>query len=175
MDMIPMYVTNAKKGTMYGAELETDWAASQNDLLKASLSWMHTEYGSVVLPPNPFAGTPPTDIKGWQMSNSPNWVVILGWDHTIPLDDGAQITTSLNTKISAQYYTTPESYLPGALQESYHLSNASATYYAASGKWNLGLWCNNIENQAQTLRTYPLYRQIITDPRTIGLTLNLKL
>jgi iron complex outermembrane receptor protein len=155
--------------------METDWAASQNDLLKASLSWMHTEYGSVVLPPNPFAGTPPTDIKGWQMSNSPNWVVILGWDHTIPLDDGAQITTSLNTKISAQYYATPESYLPGSLQESYHLSNASATYYAASGKWNLGLWCNNIENQAQTLRTHPLYRRLITDPRTIGLTLNLKL
>jgi len=175
MDMIPMYVTNAKKGTMYGAELETDWAASQNDLLKASLSWMHTEYGSVVLPPNPFAGTPPTDIEGWQMSNSPNWVVILGYDHTMPLDDGAQITTSLNTKISAQYYATPESYLPGALQESYHLSNASATYYAASGKWNLGLWCNNIENQAQTLRTHPLYRRLISDPRTIGLTLNLKL
>jgi iron complex outermembrane recepter protein len=175
MEMVPMYVTNAKKGTMYGAELETDWAASQNDLLKASLSWMHTEYGSVVLPPNPFAGTPPTDIKGWQMSNSPNWVVILGYDHTIALDDGAQIITNLNTKISAQYYATPEEYLPGALQESYHLSNASATYYAASGKWSLGLWCNNIENKAQTLRTHPLYRRLITDPRTIGLSLNLKL
>jgi iron complex outermembrane recepter protein len=175
MEMIPMYVINAKKGTMYGAELETEWAISSNNRLNAALSWMHTEYGSVVLPPNPFAGTPPTDIKGQQMSNSPELAVTLGYSHTMELDNGAQIVANLNTKISAGYYSTPEVQLVGAWQKSYHLSNASVNYYSTSGKWNFGLWCNNIENDAQTLRLYPLYRQIITDPRTIGLSLNLKL
>jgi iron complex outermembrane recepter protein len=174
-EMIPMYVINAKKGTMYGAELETDWAVSRNDLLKASMSWMHTEYGSVVLPFNPFAGLPPTDIKGVQMSNSPNWAVNLGYEHTIELDNGAQITTSLNTKISAGYYTTPEVQLEGAWQDSFHSSNANATYFSADGKWSFGLWCNNIENKAQTIRLYPLYRRIVSDPRTIGLSINLRL
>jgi iron complex outermembrane receptor protein len=173
-EMIPMYVTNADKGTMYGVEAETDWALSGNDLLKASLSLMHTEYGSVVLPFNPFAGLPPANLEGIQMSNSPNWAITLGYDHTLDLENGAQITVSLNTKISAGYYTTPEVQLPGAWQDSYHLSNANATYFAANGKWSLGIWVNNIENDAQTVRLYPLYRRMITDPRTIGMSLNLR-
>ena len=174
-EMLPMYVINANKGTMYGAEVETDWAVDKNDRLKASFSWMHTEYGSVVLPANPFAGTPPSDIKGQQMSNSPNWVVTLGYEHSLEIDNGAQVNIGINTKISAGYYTTPEIQLEGAWQDSYHLSNLNTTYYSADGKWSLGLWCNNIENKAQTIRLYPLYRRIVSDPRTIGLSLNLRL
>jgi len=175
LEDVTQYVINADSGTLYGAELETDYMLTYSDLINVGLSWQHTEYGSVILPYNPFTGTGPTDIKGQEMSNSPKWTASIGYNHTVQLPDDATILIGLKTKFSAGYYTTPEISLPGSWQKNYHLSDLSATYSPATGKWSTGLWCNNIENKAQTIQTYPLYRRMITNPRTIGLSLNLHL
>jgi iron complex outermembrane recepter protein len=175
IENVNQYVINAKSGKLYGGELETDYMFTESDLFNVGLSWQHTEYGSVILPFNPFTGTPPTDIKGQVMSNSPKWTASIGYNHTVLLSSDATILIGLRTKFSAGYFTSPEETLPGAWQKNYHLSDLSATYSPANGKWNLGVWCNNIENEAQTIQVYPLYRQIISNPRTVGLSLNLKL
>jgi len=159
----------------YGGEIETDYMLTLNDRLKSSLTYMHAEYGELTLPVSPFGTySEVTPLEGTQAAKSPKWVGTLGYSHSWFLDDGATISANLDTRISSGYYVTIEKYLPGSYQESYHRSDAYATYTAASGKWSTGVWLKNIENDAQTTIVMPNYRRMVTDPRTFGITLTVK-
>lgn len=170
-----MAILNADKGTIKGGEMELEYLISQNDTVKASLAYMDAVYGDVSLPANSMAGTTePYFLGGTRMSNSPEWVSTLGYERSWILPEGASIKANFNTRFSSGYYTTVEKYLAGSWQDSYHRSDANVNYYTADGKWTVGVWCKNIENHAQTTWTMPMYRRMITNPRTTGITISFR-
>lgn len=163
-------ISNAGNSQIQGAEATVEWAVSSAGRLTGSLTYLHTEYGAAELPLNPFADGGPYQLKGRQMANSPEWALMLGYEHSWELDDG-ELIASINSKYSEGYFTTTEYYLPGAWQDSYTRTDATLRYVANDG-WSAGLWLKNLENDAQTAYVYPVYRRFVNEPFTFGLNVN---
>ncbi|MDB9822235.1 hypothetical protein OAC89_00865 [Deltaproteobacteria bacterium] len=145
-----------------------------NDLLTVSLSYLNSEIGELVLPPNPFGLSGPFDMTGRQMSSSPEWAGTIAYEHTWNLDNGATVTSRIDTKISAGYYRTLEQWQPYAWNKGYNRSNFNVTYRSADGMWSAGAWAKNLENGAQYTWSVPFYRAMIKAPRTFGATFSFR-
>jgi iron complex outermembrane recepter protein len=169
-----MYVINSDDAKIYGLETELDWLVTDMDHLSFTGTYMHSEYGNTILPFNPMAGTPPLNLIGGQMANSPTWTFTLGWEHTWMLDGGDSVAAKAFTRMSDQYWATVEKNLIGTLQKRYHMSELTVNYFPASGKWSTGVWVKNLENEAVTMRVMPIYRKFIGEPRTVGMNFTLK-
>ena len=172
-----MAILNAEKTTPRGIDIEMDYLLTKNDRLTASLAYMDAKYGKFILPPNQDAGqTPDTinDMTGKPIANSPEWSYTLAYEHTWELDNGDNVKGRMDTKISDGYSTTAEQYLPGWWQEGYHKTNLNVTYNTAGGMWSAAMWVNNLENEAQTTYVCPLYRRMVTYPRTFGVNISFR-
>jgi iron complex outermembrane receptor protein len=169
-----MMIINAKKTQTFGMEVSTDWMVTANDRISTSLAYMNTEYGEITLPANPMAGSDEFVLTGTDLPNAPHWSGTLGYEHIFTLDSGATITPSLRTKVTAGYWNTHEKYLAGSYTEGFRQSQFFITYADASGKYNVSLWCKNLENKAITNYAFPRYRKFIGEPRTTGLTFSAK-
>jgi len=173
MDMI-MAIVNAEQATLYGLDVEMNYLLTANDMVSVSGSYLHSELGHFVLPPNPFGSPEPFDMTGRQMSSAPEWAGTISYEHTWNLDNGDSFIAHLDTKISAGYYRTLEQWQPYAWNDGYHRSNFNATYKQAAGKWSAGVWVKNIENGAQYTWSVPFYRAQIKEPRTFGFNISLR-
>lgn len=169
-----MAILNAKRGTLKGADIEIMYLLTERDQVNVSGSYLASEIGGFILPPNPFGNSGPFDMEGRQMSSSPKWAGTIAYEHTWDLDNGASFTTRVDTKISAGYYRTLEQWQPYAWNDGYTRSNFNATYRPGEGKWSAGVWMKNIENGAQYTWSVPFYRAQIKDPRTFGMNISLK-
>jgi hypothetical protein len=47
-------------------------------------------------------------------------------------------------------------------------------YTSATGKYTATLWVKNVENADVTDYVFPMYRRIIMEPRTSGITFNVR-
>ncbi|MBT81567.1 MAG: hypothetical protein CL587_14390 [Alteromonadaceae bacterium] len=160
-------VLNAGDSSIYGAEATFDWIVSDAGRLKASMSYLNTEYGETELPVNPFIDGGPYQLEGREMVNAPELTAMLGYEHSWYLDNGSLIA-GITMNYSSDYMTSIEFYVPGARQESFTRTDASIRYESDSD-WTLGLWVRNIEDEAQTTYVFPAYRRFVTSPRTFGL------
>jgi iron complex outermembrane recepter protein len=164
-------VDNAGASTTQGGEIEADYLLTFNDKLRTTVSYLDAKYGKITI--NDDFGNP-FELEGTQIANSPKWTGTLGYEHYWMLEDNAQISLSLDTKISSGYWATIEKFRAGSWQESYRRSNAYVSYRSSSGKWNTSVWMKNMENQAQTTYVFLFYRKVISDPRTMGVTISFK-
>ena len=162
-----MITLNADKSINSGIEIESNYLLTPNDKLTTSFTYMKTEYGKTSYPGYKDV------LAGTEMVNSPTWFVNLGYLHTWSLDDGAQLSAGFNTKWSDGYLTTIE-VVDGRWQDKYHRTDTNVNYFSASGKWSVGAWMKNIENQAQTTWVMGFYRRKVTEPRTFGVNLSIK-
>jgi iron complex outermembrane receptor protein len=167
-----MGILNAEEGTLKGLDFEFDYLVTQNDRLSVSGSFLDSEVGEFVLPPNPFGLTAPFDMTGRPMSSSPEWAFTLAYEHTWLLDNGATVTGRIDSKISDGYYRTLEQWQPYAWEDNYTRSNANLTYMSGDGKWSVSAWAKNLENDAQYTWTVPFYRGMIKAPRTMGVNVS---
>jgi iron complex outermembrane receptor protein len=172
-DMI-MKIMNADTGKLKGADMELMYLLTEHDLVNISASYLSSEIGGFILPPNPFGNDSSFDMEGRQMSSSPKWAGTIAYEHTWEVESGATFTARLDTKISAGYYRTLEQWQPYAWNDGYHRSNFNATFRPAEGKWSAGVWVKNIENGAQYTWSVPFWRAQIKDPRTFGMNISLK-
>jgi iron complex outermembrane receptor protein len=164
---------NAETSHVMGLELEVDYMMSSSSRWDISLAFMDSEYGSLVLPAGAYSATD-FDLDGRTMANAPDYSGLLGYEHYWNLSDGGSLTGRFEIKFSDGYYTTCEQYLPGAWQDSYHMSNSYLTYTEPNQKYSLGVWIKNIENADITVRTMPMYRRAIMAPRTYGVNFSIK-
>jgi iron complex outermembrane recepter protein len=170
-----MGILNAEKGTLKGADLELQYLFTQNDRIVTSASYLSSEIGHFIIPgPNPFGLTAPFDMTGRPMSSTPKWAGTLAYEHTWLFENGATVTSRLDTKISTGYYRTLEQWIPYAWNEGYHRSNLNVTYKSPDGKWSTGVWANNLENGAQYTWSVPFYRAQIKPPRTFGVNISVR-
>jgi len=170
-----MMIINAEKTTHKGGEIEMDYLLTAVDKLKMNVAYLDAKYGELTIPANPMMGLPEAfPLTGTQVANSPKWTGSLGYQHIWSLDDGAEVTANISTRLSSGYYTTVEKWQALPWQGSYHRSDASINYRTADGKWTVVVWSKNLENKAQTTVALPFYRRIITDPRTVGVNVSFR-
>jgi len=171
LTMFSAFTANADTGTNYGGEIETQFLLTAVDEITVKAAYTKAEYGDVDisimtnLPPGALSAP---FLSGQEVSNTPEWSANLGYSHSFDLPNGGRITAKAQAMFSAGYWTTIEQWWEGAWQDDYHKTDAFLTYYAPNDTWNINVWVKNIEDEAQTQFTFPLWRKMISDPRTFG-------
>jgi iron complex outermembrane recepter protein len=180
------YIANAETGKNYGVDLEMKALITTNDQVDVTFAYQHARYGELVLhtevPPNSTLPQPPGppgqivaySLTGTPVANTPAWSGTIGYQHSFVLPNGGVITARGQSKISDGYWATIEKHFEGSRQEGFHRSDANLSYAAASGVWSVNAWIKNIENDYQKTTIMPLWRMMISDPRTYGATISIK-
>jgi iron complex outermembrane recepter protein len=168
----PGQIANAKTGTNAGVEISTDWLMTAEDRLSVTFAYMKTKLGEFVVPAQ--GPAPEMDLTGTDLPKAPHFSGTLGYEHTFSLEDGATITPKFQTKLSTGFYNTIEQNLVGSYSDGYTMSNFFLTYVSANSKYSAVLWVKNVENSVVTDYVFPLYRRIIMEPRTSGITFSIR-
>jgi iron complex outermembrane recepter protein len=162
-----LWVENARTASNRGAEIEVKWQVTDNDQLKAALSYVNAHYGD-------FASASLQYLNGTRMINTAPVSGSFGYEHTFYLSSGAKVAASAQVRVSEGYYVTPEKYRDNAYQGGYALGDIQLTYRSESDRWSGGVWVRNVGNRAITTWDYPLGRIIIGSPRTLGVNVGYK-
>lgn len=164
-----MIIVNADDGVSAGMEVSMDWMLTANDIMSASVSYMNTEFGHLILPSSPFYEYE-TDKTGDDLPKAPTLSGTFSIEHVFALPDGGSVTPKFQTKISDGFYNTHETYLAGSYTEAYMMSDFYLAHTSPSGQYTTTLWVKNLENADVTDYVFPMYRRILMEPRTAGIT-----
>jgi len=165
---------NANAARSQGAELETTALVGDATELNLNLAYLKNEYSEDFFM-HPVETEPAVNLKGVTMPHSPEFTVKAGIAHTFSFSDGS----TLRPKLS--YRWTDEQYLgylitPKNLGPSYSVVDFTMSYYAAKS-WSLNLYANNALNKHYyngSVNNPSGTFYFPADPRTMGLTLNVK-
>lgn len=170
-----MYVRffNANAARSQGAELETTALVGDATELNMSLTYLKNEYSEdFFMHPVP---TEEVNMKGFTMPHSPEFAVKLGITQTISFSDGSTLRPKLSYRWTDKQYL---GYLivPSNLGPAYSVVDFTMTYNSTKD-WSLNLYANNALNEhyyTGSVQQGPNTMVFPADPRTVGLTLNIK-
>lgn len=190
--------------TIQGFEGEFIWLPDDRWRLTANLAWLDTDMGDgeSVDPANinllgttenivstPFnnmyigPGCPtgtatcdglPTQLKGNELPNAPEFSVNLGVGYTWPLRNGMEIDANTNYYWQDEFYTRIFN-APNDKVDSWEVWNATLTLFSADRSWFVGVWGMNLLNDdfitGQSLGDQNVglaTNQFLLEPRTYG-------
>ncbi len=192
----PVFATeNAGAATIWGAEAELLWQLSPADLFSLNVQYLDATYddlryqyysttgGAPVLgcavTPTTLTGASPqarifnVDCSGRPVTNAPKIALNAGYEHEFDLGGAGSLTFGADTRIESSRFVSID-FTPSTKQDAYMMSNARITWKDASGKFTLGAFVNNIEDElvfAASLQSPPkpgvFYNQL-RPPRTYG-------
>ena len=181
---------NVGRATFKGFELEGRVLAATNTLLSADLQYLDAQYDDFAYNV-PNLGGPPisgcavgalnvatnnfsVDCSGQRPPQAPKWTLNLGVTQTIPLAHGGEIVLDAKTHYQSRTLTSLE-FVAQEYQRSYWMSDARVTYNASEGRWFVGAFINNIENETVMGSSFQLPFSlagnivgILRPPRTYG-------
>jgi iron complex outermembrane recepter protein len=185
-------------GRMIGADVQTNLILSADDMLNLSVSYLKSEWTDLTFdyyydylitgvsgPPGSGytrANIVPADTvsyNGKPMTMSPPWTISGSYSHNFNLPNGSYIKAQIDERYKTGYRMSwKDSDYPYNYQEACHITNLSAAYTNADGKWTLSAYVRNLENYAEK-RAYmtPGGGAGITtlgSPRTYGGVLSVK-
>ncbi|QKR99797.1 TonB-dependent receptor [Sphingomonas sp. CL5.1] len=178
---------NVGKSTIKGVEVEGRALVTPTTMLNANVQYLDAGYDRFTyLSPAPvFTGCPVTpsgalyqvNCSGRPALNSPKWTVNLGVRQTIPLG-GNQLVLDADTQYRSGRYTGFD-YIPQEYVDHSWVSNASISFGMKDGKYVIGAFVRNIENNrpqvyGTTVPASNLIVSIIAPPRTYGVRLSTK-
>jgi len=134
------FLTNADV-IIYGlqSDLALAPASLENTRFTLSLGYLHARYDDFV--------EDSLDVfNGSQMQNAPDWTATFGLVHDWRLQSGAYFQANISSRYESGFWGD-FSHSPGLYQAAYTKTDAALTYHCGSGKWSLGLWVKNLENQ----------------------------
>ena len=173
---------NVGRSTIKGAEAEARALVTRTTTLTANVQYLDARYDqfSYVSPAPLYSGctVSPTgalftvNCSGRPALNSPKWTVNLGAQQVVPIGE-SQIVLSADTQYRSSRYTGFD-YIPQEFVDHSWVSNASISFGAKDGKFTIGAFVRNIENNRPQIYGTPvpgsnLIVSIIAPPRTYGL------
>ena len=165
---------NAEKVEIYGNQLDLLFQATEDDLLELSIGYLHARNKKFVVPPDIDIGSDDRDFAGYSLQYAPDWTASAAYHHDFRFA-GGYLRARVETRYESSFWGT-FAHNRGTQQESYTKSNAALTYYTDDGRWSVGLWVRNIEDEAVLAATTtgqfgPYADAFIEPPRTYGLRL----
>lgn len=127
--------------TIYGDQLDLVYApaALPDTRLSLSLGYLHARYDDFIV--DSLDG-----FNGNQMQNAPDWTATLGLVHDWQLGGAARIELDLSSRYESSFWGD-FSHSAGIYQETYTKTDVALTYYTGSGRWSVGAWVKNLEDQ----------------------------
>ena len=168
-----LLTTNAGSATLYGGNIDIQFAATTADRLRFGVEYLHSRYddfkytaynptgGSypvqasgcvlgaaspLTLTPNPIDTQQTVDCSGKQLVKAPEWSGSAGYEHTFGLASG-QLVAGVNATFATREYLTTD-FIKSAQDNGYALVNADLTYHAPNDRWSIGAWGRNLTNEA---------------------------
>ena len=139
------YTYNAQKATPQGAEIQTNWQVTDNDLINFGVAYLYAHYTNFILPSVDTYGR--QNYTGNKMADSPPWEINLGYEHNFDLGNGWALTPR-----GYVHYQASENLdfrnLPSTRQGGYEGWDISLTYREPDNRWDVALGAGNIENKA---------------------------
>ena len=118
------------------------------------------------------------NLKGKTPIQSPKWTLVGGYSHDFSLGNGT-LTAGIQTLFKSDYYLSPFNFAMDK-QGAYSKTDINLTYAAKTGKWDVGVFAQNLEDNriltyaAFTGGTINLYNWIFGTPRTYGIQANVR-
>jgi len=165
---------NADAAQSQGAELETTALVGDATELNLNLTYLKNEYSEDFFM-HPVANQPAVNMKGKTMAHSPKFTAKLGIAHTFSFSDGSTLRPKLSYRWTDKQYL---GYLivPANLGPAYSVVDFAMSYNSAKS-WSLNFYTNNVLNEHYyngSVQHGPDTVVFPSDPRTFGLTLNVK-
>ena len=142
-------LVNAPKSEVYGAELETNWRASDAIKLNFAVGYLHATYKELVLQG--------ADIAGNDLPFAPRWTMQAGADIKFFDTGDSRLTFSPNVSFFSRQYFSPlnEVNAPGTAQQNAELQQGSYAKVNATLAWEIGRFTiKGFINNAFNRKTY---------------------
>jgi iron complex outermembrane receptor protein len=136
---------NADKATVYGLELESQWAITSNDRLGVVGALTHSEFNDFVLPVTPYSSG--GNFSGNPLPKSPKSTLTVDYSHRFDLANGATITAAARARFVAKQYLLFDIRSPIIKQDGYTTGDLNLTYEASGGAWTLTGYANNVTDE----------------------------
>ncbi len=173
-------IQNAGVSKIKGLEIDGEYAISKADRFRFSLNLLDAKYQELKTVENVVNGdVRSVDLKGKTAPMSPKATITAGYNHDFKLGSGV-LTAGIQTLYKSSYYTTAFNYAMDK-QKSYTKTDVNVTYTAKGGKFDIGLFAQNLEDNRIIAYssfnggTINIYNWIFGSPRLIGAQLNLHL
>jgi iron complex outermembrane receptor protein len=169
--------TNAAAGNANGVELEVTYAPNMHWLLGANLGFLDTKYTDVALTAQ--------ITKSTEFGGAPDQTYNLSAQYTWDFNGGGALVARVGANYWGRYW---RSQVPSYREDAYGsdttagdfwMSTARLAFTPASGKYELALWGNNLNNAYNVNSGFMDYIWQfdfagVDAPREIGLTMNVK-
>ena len=168
---------NADKATVYGLELESQWAISSADRLGVVAALTHSEFNDFVLPVTPYSSG--GDFSGNPLPKSPKSTVTVDYSHRFDLPNGGSLTAAARARFVSKQYLLFDIRSPIIRQDAYTTGDLNLSYDSPEGVWSVTAYANNITDElvksyAFATSTAGVYYGSYLPPRTYGLRVGAK-
>lgn len=169
-------VSNAGEAEVKGFEVEMEFLAAENLLLRASVGYTDSEYTSDYLV-GATSGTV-TNIKGKPFAKVPEWTGMIAATYNFNLGDYAgRVSTdwSYKDEIATSFKAIAEPDRKFYTADGYWTGNARLALSSPDDTYELALWVKNITDEQEVLTSYEffgIYGAVLSNPRTYGVTLS---
>lgn len=161
--------SNAGEASVTGLEVESRYYITANDKLNVAFTWLDAHYTDYQLNQD-------INLKGEKLNRSPEFTVLLNYQHVFMLDSGADIEVDLSSRWSDSYSILSTASISQFEQPSFHKSDISFTYRSAERDWFVQAYVKNIEDEITVSNASlgPVFPGLsdgtvtISDPRTSG-------
>ena len=160
---------NAGEATIWGLEATVDHELSRNDIVHASVNYLHAKYGELLAQFNVFcidqnpnddvactngvgdldpstAVIEQPDFAGNRPPFSPRWILTAGYDHIFDLGGAGTVTAGFNTTYKSSYFLDFYNYKDGK-QKSFHQTDLSVEWRDARDRFGVQAFVKNLENK----------------------------
>jgi iron complex outermembrane receptor protein len=171
-------IQNAGVSTVNGLEIDGEYAISKADRVRFSVNLLDAKYRELKTVENVVNGdVRSVDLKGKVAPMSPKATLTAGYNHDFKMGSGL-LTAGIQTLFKSSYYTAAFNYAMDK-QPSYTKTDINVTYTAKGGKFDIGVFAQNLEdNRIITYSSFNggtinIYNWIFGTPRTVGIQANL--
>lgn len=171
-------IQNAGVSSVNGLEVDGEYAISKADRFRFSVNLLDAKYKELKTVENVVNGdVRSVDLKGKVAPMSPKVTLTAGYNHDFKIGSGT-LTAGIQTLFKSSYYTTAFNYAMD-MQKSFTKTDVNLTYTAKGGKFDVGLFAQNLEdNRIITYSSFNggtinIYNWIFGSPRTMGIQANL--
>lgn len=130
---------NSQKARLYGGEIETAFAASPNDMLALSMTFLSAIYTEFNVPETG------AFLTGTRLQNAPKFTLTADYERTFDLANGGEIVLHGQVQHQSSQWVDYR-HTPGSFQEGWWRALADITYESPDSRWSATAFIDNITN-----------------------------
>lgn len=166
-------IMNAGKSKVSGLELDNEFQASKSDRLRLTINYLDAKFKDLPTTRNRVgASSEVVNLKGNRPVQAPKWTMVGGYGHDFKVGN-SMLSFDITSMFKSEYYITPFNFNMDK-QKAYTKTDVNLTYTAKGGKWDFGVFAQNLEdNRILTFASFTgggidIYNWIFGTPRLFG-------